>query len=116
MLKRAYIEITNVCNLRCSFCPGTGRKGEFMTPERFRRLAEKLRGHVKYLYLHVMGEPMLHPWLGELLAIAADLDFRTCLTTNGRCWGSGVMPSWRPGGSIRSAFPSTARRGTAWGS
>ena len=44
MLKRAYIEITNVCNLRCSFCPGTGRKKEFMTPERFRLLAEKLRG------------------------------------------------------------------------
>ena len=87
MLKRAYIEITNVCNLRCSFCPGTGRKGEFMTPERFRRLAEKLRGHVKYLYLHVMGEPMLHPRLGELLAIAADLDFRTCLTTNGMLLG-----------------------------
>ena len=87
MLKRAYIEITNVCNLRCSFCPGTGRKGEFMTPERFRRLAEKLRGHVKYLYLHVMGEPMLHPRLGELLAIAADLDFRTCLTTNGLLLG-----------------------------
>lgn len=87
MLKRTYIEITNVCNLRCSFCPGTGRKGEFMTPERFRRLAEKLRGHVKYLYLHVMGEPMLHPRLGELLAIAADLDFRTCLTTNGMLLG-----------------------------
>ena len=87
MLKRAYIEITNVCNLRCSFCPGTGRKGEFMTPERFRRLAEKLRGHVKYLYLHVMGEPMLHPRLWELLAIAADLDFRTCLTTNGTLLG-----------------------------
>lgn len=87
MLKRVYIEITNVCNLRCSFCPGTGRKGEFMTPERFRRLAEKLRGHVKYLYLHVMGEPMLHPRLGELLAIAADLDFRTCLTTNGMLLG-----------------------------
>lgn len=51
MLKRAYIEITNMCNLRCSFCPGTGRKKEFMTPERFRLLAEKLRGHVGYLYL-----------------------------------------------------------------
>lgn len=87
MLKRAYIEITNVCNLRCSFCPGTGREKDFMPPERFRLLAEKLRGHVKYLYLHVMGEPLLHPRLGELLAIAADLGFRTCLTTNGTLLG-----------------------------
>lgn len=83
MLKRAYIEITNICNLRCSFCPGTGREKEFMPPERFRLLAEKLRGHVGYLYLHVMGEPLLHPRLEEILSIAADLGFRVCLTTNG---------------------------------
>lgn len=83
MLKRAYVEITNICNLRCSFCPGTGREKEFMPPERFRLLAEKLREHVGYLYLHVMGEPLLHPRLGEILSIAADLGFRVCLTTNG---------------------------------
>lgn len=83
MLKRAYVEITNICNLRCSFCPGTGREKEFMPPERFRLLAEKLRGHVGYLYLHVMGEPLLHPRLEEILSIAADLGFRVCLTTNG---------------------------------
>ena len=58
-----------------------------MTPERFRLLAEKLRGHVGYLYLHVMGEPLLHPRLGEILAIAADLGFRLCLTTNGTLLG-----------------------------
>ena len=55
MLKRAYIEITNICNLSCSFCPGTRRPPRTMTPEEFRRLAEKLRGHVGYLYFHVMG-------------------------------------------------------------
>ena len=87
MLKRAYIEITNVCNLRCTFCPGTGRKREVMLPERFRLLAEKLRGHVRYLYLHVMGEPLLHPRLEEILSIAADLSFRVCLTTNGTLLG-----------------------------
>lgn len=83
MLKRAYLEITNICNLRCSFCPGTGREGRFLPPEEFRLLAEKLRGRVRYLYLHVMGEPLLHPRLAELLAIAADAGFRICLTTNG---------------------------------
>lgn len=83
MLKRVYIEITNICNLRCSFCPGTERKGRMMSPEEFRTLAEKLRGRVTYLYLHVMGEPLLHPQLGELLADAAERGFRVCLTTNG---------------------------------
>ena len=76
MLKRAYVEITNACNLRCSFCPGTRRAERFMTAEEFRLLTEKLRGHVKYLYLHVMGEPLLHPDLGELLSISGEQGFR----------------------------------------
>ena len=83
MFKRAYIEITNVCNLRCSFCPGTARAKRTMTPEEFRLLAQKLRPCTDYLYLHVMGEPLLHPDLRELLQIADDLGFRICLTTNG---------------------------------
>lgn len=83
MFNRAYVEITNVCNLACSFCPGTRRPAGYMRPEDFRLLAEKLRGHTAYLYLHVMGEPLLHPQLEEILAIARQLDFRVCITTNG---------------------------------
>ncbi len=83
MFNRAYVEITDVCNLACSFCPGTRRPAGYMRPEDFRLLAEKLRGHTAYLYLHVMGEPLLHPQLEEILAIARQLDFRVCITTNG---------------------------------
>ena len=83
MLNRVYVEITNVCNLSCSFCPGTTRARRFLTPEEFRTIAEKLRGHTGYLYFHVMGEPLLHPQLPELLAIADELGFRVCITTNG---------------------------------
>jgi len=83
MLKRAYVEITNICNLHCDFCPGTHRAGRFMPPETFRILAEKLRPHVSYLYLHVMGEPLLHPQLADILQIAEELNLRACITTNG---------------------------------
>ena len=87
MFKRAYIEITNICNLRCSFCPGTTRAKRTMTPGEFRTVAQKLRPHTDYLYFHVMGEPLFHPNLPELLQIAADLGFRVCLTTNGTLLG-----------------------------
>ena len=83
MFKRIYLEITNVCNLACSFCPGTERTPRFLSPAEFRTLSEKLRPYTRYLYLHVMGEPLLHPALGELLGTASALDFRVCLTTNG---------------------------------
>ena len=87
MFKRIYLEITNVCNLRCSFCPGTVREKRFLSAAEFRYLAQKLRPHTDYLYLHVMGEPLLHPQLGEILAIAHELGFRVCLTTNGTLLG-----------------------------
>lgn len=88
MLKRAYIEITNICNLRCDFCPGTRREARSMTAEEFTLAARKLQGAVKYLYLHVMGEPLLHENLSELLDIAGALGFRVCITTNGTLLGS----------------------------
>jgi len=82
-LRKAYLEITNVCNLSCSFCPGTRRKPAFLSPEEFETLARKLRPHTQYLYLHLMGEPLLHPQLEQLLDIAHSLDFRVMITTNG---------------------------------
>lgn len=42
MFNRAYVEITDVCNLACSFCPGTRRPAGYMRPEDFRRLAEHI--------------------------------------------------------------------------
>lgn len=83
MLKKAYLEITNVCNLSCAFCPGTRREKGFLSPEDFGLLAGKLRPHTEYLYLHLMGEPLLHPRLGEILARAEALGFRVMVTTNG---------------------------------
>ena len=83
MLKKAYLEITNVCNLCCSFCRGTAREKGFISVENFRAAAEKLRPYTEYLYLHLMGEPLLHPRLGELLAICQSLRFKVVVTTNG---------------------------------
>ena len=83
MLKKAYLEITNVCNLQCSFCRGDSREKGFIGVSDFRMAAEKLRPFTEYLYLHLMGEPLLHPRLPELLEICAALRFKTVVTTNG---------------------------------
>lgn len=82
-LKKAYVEITNRCNLTCSFCPGTKRPAGEMTPEQFSRAAEQIRPYTPYLYLHLMGEPLLHSRLPELLERAAALNCRVTVTTNG---------------------------------
>lgn len=86
-LKKAYLEITNICNLHCEFCPGTRREPGFISPEGFGTLAGKLRPHTEYLYLHLMGEPLLHPQLEEILAEGERLDFNVMITTNGTLLG-----------------------------
>ena len=81
--RKIYVEISNVCNLSCAFCPGTKRPKGRMTPERFRALAPKLRPYTEFLYFHLMGEPLCHPDLAEFLAIAYEHGFKVILTTNG---------------------------------
>ena len=83
MFKRIYVEITNRCNLRCAFCPGTARPLRDMQEGEFSTVLSRLRGKTRYLYFHVMGEPLLHPRLGRFLALADQEGFRVCLTTNG---------------------------------
>ena len=83
MPNKAYLEITNVCNLACSFCHGTKRDPKFISIEEFKIAASKLRPFADFLYFHLLGEPLLHPNLGGFLKIAGDLGFKVNLTTNG---------------------------------
>ncbi len=79
--RKIYVEISNLCNLNCAFCPGTRRAPGRMTPRQFEDLIPKLRPYTEYLYFHLMGEPLCHPDLEAFLQITKD--FKVILTTNG---------------------------------
>ena len=81
--RKIYLEISNVCNLKCSFCPGTRRAPKVMGEGDFAALLKKLRPWTDYLYFHLMGEPLLHPRLERYLQLAAEAGFKVILTTNG---------------------------------
>ncbi|MDF2875504.1 MAG: Radical domain protein [Sporomusa sp.] len=81
--KKIYLEITNVCNLTCDFCPKTKRKPEFMSEAAFRQILEQIKPFADYIYLHVKGEPLIHPNLGRFLDISYEMGFRVNITTNG---------------------------------
>ena len=83
MIKKVYLEITNVCNMSCSFCHGTKRPPRFISEDEFKIALEKLKGKISYLYFHLMGEPTLHPQLSGFLALAHNYGFKVILTTNG---------------------------------
>ncbi|AVK86241.1 radical SAM protein [Lysinibacillus sp. B2A1] len=81
--KKVYIEITSVCNLACSFCPPTARAKGLIKVEQFNNILDEIRPHTKYIYLHVKGEPLLHPRIDQLLDAAHAKGFKVNITTNG---------------------------------
>lgn len=81
--QKIYLEISNVCNLSCRFCPGTKRKPKVMTEPEFHHLLPKLRPWTDFLYFHLMGEPLCHPLLDSFLTAAGTHGFKVILTTNG---------------------------------
>ena len=81
--KKIYIEITNICNLKCSFCSKSNRKLKEMTTIEFEEVLKKINNHVDYIYLHVKGEPLVHLKLDEILQLTKEYNKKVCITTNG---------------------------------
>ena len=70
--KKVYIEISNICNLSCSFCPGTKRAPKIMEPDEFKTVITKVAPFTDYVYFHLLGEPLLHPNLKDYLNICEE--------------------------------------------
>lgn len=81
--KKAYFEITNVCNAACTFCPGNSREPHFVSDDEFDAVLAKLKGRVEYLYFHLMGEPLLHQSVSDFACRAKASGFKVMITTNG---------------------------------
>lgn len=82
MYKKIYLEITNNCNLNCSFCIKNNRTKKFITIKDYKIILDKIKKYTKYLYFHVSGEPLLHPKINELINIGSKYFFIN-ITTNG---------------------------------
>ncbi len=80
---RAYVEVTNVCGLACSFCPPKLQPTVTMEPSFFESVLTQLRSYTDEVALHVMGDPMVLSNLGHYLDIAKRLGFKVMVTTSG---------------------------------
>ena len=64
---KVHLEISNVCNLQCSFCPEVIREKKLMSPELFRHALKEVAPLAEQIALHLMGDPLVHPRLGQLI-------------------------------------------------
>ena len=83
MYNKVYIEITNICNMNCSFCHGHSRAPKRMSKDEFSLILDKLTGQTEYIYYHLMGEPLTHPLLPDFLKLASGRGYKSIITTNG---------------------------------
>ncbi len=81
--KKIYIEITNKCNLACSFCSIDNREKRDMSVDEFKMILDKVSNYTESIYLHVKGEPLLHSKLEDLLNVSDNYNVKVCVTTNG---------------------------------
>ncbi len=78
-----YVEISNICNLKCSFCPGTTRNPKRMSREEFKIVLNKIKPYTDFICFHLLGEPLCHPDFEAFLKIAEEMKFMVKIVTNG---------------------------------
>ncbi len=83
MFKKVYLEISNICNLQCSFCHETGIKKEIMNLVEFENILQQVVPFTEKIYLHLLGEPLAHPQFLKILDICKKHKAKIDLTTNG---------------------------------
>lgn len=81
--KKVYIEITNTCNLNCSFCIKDNRRKKEMNINEFEHVLKKIDKYTDYIYLHVKGEPLIHSKLDDILLLTNKYNKFVNITTNG---------------------------------
>lgn len=80
---RTYIEISNICNLQCTFCPEVEREKKILSTEDFRKILKQVIPVTEQICLHLMGEPLAHPEFPTILKICEEEGAVIHLTTNG---------------------------------
>jgi len=81
--KRIYLEITNICNLNCSFCSPLKREKRFMSLSEIEEVLIKLKCTGAHIYPHIKGEPLMHPHFKEFALLTKKYGYSLNVTTNG---------------------------------
>ena len=82
--KNIYVEITKACNLACRFCPSSknNNHNEYLSFDKFKHLINEIKDYTEGIYLHILGEPLLHKDLFKFIDYASSY-LKVSVTTNG---------------------------------
>lgn len=81
--KKIYIELSDICGLKCDFCPSQKGIRGVMSEEKFQNLAYEISNKAELFTFHLLGDPLLLPNLENYLKIAKDEAMKLEITTSG---------------------------------
>ena len=80
------IDPTNICNLKCPFCPtgngGIKRPKGMMNKENFEKIMNMLGPYLLHIDMMNWGEPLLHKDIYQMISYAKKFDIHITLSTN----------------------------------
>ena len=80
------VELTNVCNLLCPFCPtttGLERPVGQMSLEKFKYIVDHVKPYVRRMTIYYMGESLLNKSFFDMVRYCMSNGITPCLVTNG---------------------------------
>lgn len=80
---RIYVELSNICNLNCSFCSKDKRKKRSLSIEEFEYIIKQIKPYTNLIYLHVKGEPLLYRDIDKVFELTYKYKINLKITTNG---------------------------------
>ena len=80
---KIHVEISNICNLQCTFCPEVVRTKKLMDLETFEKVIPQIAPLTEQVAFHLMGEPLLHPKLERFLEICQANQLPVFFVSNG---------------------------------
>lgn len=83
MFKKVYLEISNICNVQCTFCPVVDKDKKLMDVVEFEAVLKEVAPLAEIVCLHLLGEPLAHPKFSEILDVCERYNTQIDLTTNG---------------------------------
>ena len=79
-------ELTRRCNLHCGHCRANAESGAFadeLSLEEGKRLLDEISSMCRPILILTGGEPLLCPWLFDIIAHAREKGMKPVLGTNG---------------------------------
>ncbi|WP_324292401.1 radical SAM/SPASM domain-containing protein [Halarcobacter sp.] len=73
--------MTNICNLKCSFCPPKILPNKTMSLDVFKNINTQLKNITKELAYHIVGDPLIISNLEKYLDISFESDLKVNITT-----------------------------------